>query len=283
MQIERYELTLEIDDQDKRIFHSPARGALLHGLLMREVGSSNIHSNANAPRAFSQYLQRRSDGRQIWTINLLHDSATPIKEWLHSLKAHVEKERDDSSNALNLYIEHYDSSITVSNVELTERLSYQDLFASSISDLPPKFVSFDFLTPLVFKKAGQESPHPFPEARLIVQSALSRWNAFSDCATLGEPEILDELNRYASIFSFNLRSQHVAMDKIDFAGSTGSISYVIHRAELRQIFDLCGRYAEFCGLGAKTAMGLGAVKYTAQELRHASRRRAVHTDQSALT
>lgn len=62
MQIERYELTLEIDDQDKRIFHSPARGALLHGLLMREVGSSNIHSNANAPLPSANIFNAKATG-----------------------------------------------------------------------------------------------------------------------------------------------------------------------------------------------------------------------------
>lgn len=266
MQIERYQLTLEVKDRDMRLFHSPARGALLHGLLMRSIGSADFHSTGKTPRPFSQHLCNGGEQKHIWTINLLHETAAPLKEWLEQLRDLLSGPAIKREDALQLHIEHYDCSVRVCKVEQKEQVSYEELFASSLNTLPPKFVSFNFLTPLVFKRAGQESPHPFPEPRLIVQSALSRWNAFSDCAKFEEKDILDEINRFTSIFSFKLNSQHVAMDKIDFAGATGLISYVVHRSELRQIFDLCGRYSEFSGLGAKTAMGLGATKYTAQSL-----------------
>ena len=269
MQIERYELTLEIDDADRKLFHSPARGALMHGLLMRAVASDDIHSQSNAPRLFSQYLSGGNDTQRIWTINLLHEKAAPIKQWLHNLKSEVE-ENGPSSGSTHLYLEHYDCAVKVNNVVLSRQLSYQDLFSETMNELPPKFSTFNLLTPTIFKRAGQEQPHPYPEARLMVQSALSRWNAFSDCAKFEEPEILDDIARHVSVFSFKLNSQHVAMDKIDFAGSTGSLSFIVKKSEIRQIMDLCGRYAEFCGLGAKTAMGLGAVKYTAQELQRNS-------------
>ncbi len=266
MQLERYQVTLDINQEDKRLFHSPARGALLHGLLMRESGGTKLHGQTNAPRPFSQYLGSGNESTRIWTINLLHDKAQALKEWILKLK----EQSETAESPTQLYIEHYDCSVKVSKVELTASLSYEKLFDESISNLAPKFSTFDILTPVIFKKAGQEVPHPFPEARLIVQSALSRWNAFSDCAKFEEPEILEEISKHVSIFSFRLKSQHVAMDKIDFAGSVGALSFVVHRSELRQIFDLCGRYVEFCGLGAKTAMGLGASKYTAQELKKES-------------
>lgn len=263
MQLERYELTLETNDEDRRIFHSPARGALLHGLLMREIGNVELHAPTNSPRPFSQYLSRETESsKRVWTINLLHEKAYALREWILELQARAEKE-----SSAHLHIEHYDSSIKVSRVQLTDSVSYEELFDASLTNLPPKFSTFDFITPLIFKKAGQQTPHPFPEARLIVQSALSRWNAFSDCAKFEEPEILEEISRHVSLFSFRLRSQHVAMDRIDFVGSVGALSFVVHRFELRQIFDLCGRYAEFCGIGAKTAMGLGATKYLPQELK----------------
>lgn len=262
MQLERYQLTLETNDEDRRIFHSPARGALLHGFLMREIGNAGLHAT-NSPRPFSQYLSRETESsKRVWTINLLHEKAYALREWILEMKSRSEQE-----SSAHLYIEHYAKSIKVSKVELTDSVSYENLFDASLTKLPPKFATFDFITPLIFKKAGQETPHPFPEARLIVQSALSRWNTFSDCAKFEEPEILEEISRHVSLFSFRLKSQHVAMDKIAFVGSVGALSFVVHRSELRQIFDLCGRYAEFCGIGAKTAMGLGAIKYAPQELK----------------
>lgn len=260
--LEKFELKLELDQKDDVLLRSPARGALMHGLLMGELDGADLLHAGSAFRPFSQSLRFDSPGTYIWTINLLHSDAQPIARWLENAAAQVSE-----FASMELHIKHYDARLRVQQIEKVETITYSDLLEESLKTLPPKFVTFEFLTPLIFKKAGQTTPTPFPEPRLIVNSALSRWNHFSDCANFELDEILDEISKYVSIFSFRMSSQHVAMDRLDFAGGLGQISYVINRPELRQIIYICGRFAEFAGLGAKTALGLGAVAFHPQDIR----------------
>ncbi len=259
--IERYEILLEVQSEQDPLWRSPARGTLMHGMLMHEVHAESLHTGGASVRPYTQHLQALSPGRYVWTVNTLGSAAAPLSCWIENIP------RD-------LYLEHYDLKLAVGEVNKVFTSSYCDFMETAFEELPPKYVTFEIITPMVFKKSGQANVWQWPEARLMVQSSLSRWNAFAETQKLDDPQILDDIVSKVQPFSFQVQSQHVSMDGVNFAGTVGKISFVIqNRTEVRQLLNLAGKYSEFCGLGAKTAMGLGAVRYLASEVSRPTRQR----------
>lgn len=267
--IERYKIRLEVREEPDPMRRSPARGALMHGLLMSEIARAlpgaagcaaeeretekSLHQDVNEARPYSQYLYPcpGTPGSYIWTINLLSpEHCLPIEKFI-------------DSKPEKLFIEHYKLPLFLVGLE-QESTSYEEIFAAAVGSLPPKYASFYFLTPLVFKKSGFKNPWPFFEPRLILQSVLRRWNQFSDLASFEDKEILEAANNLIRLKSFSLDSQTVEMDGAAFSGSCGSCSFQVETTELRQLMQLCGIYSQYSGIGAKTAMGLGAVRYLAR-------------------
>lgn len=271
MQLEQYQLKLTVEDESDPFLRSPARGAIMHGVLLKAIDSEGLHGK-NGPRPYSQSLVHGAESQYLWTINLLHeDECTAIRRWLDNPPE-------------ELFVEHYECMLSVSPPRQNRVLSYEQLLAEALADLPPKYVSFEFLTPLIFKKAGVRAPWPYPEARLILQNVLTRWNHFSDAAKFDDEEIFEDVCLFVSPHFLKLHSQNVAMDGVMFAGTTGSASFNIQKTELRQLMHLAGMYSEFSGVGAKTAMGLGSVRYQAGLLSRKSRAAVRHDMQeSALS
>jgi len=250
MKIEKYELKILVDQERDPMRKSPARGALMHGVLMQALAAQEheLHKGSML-RPYSQNIIWQEPGSYVWTINLLEEDRTQaIRKFLDSRPG-------------NLHVEHYELDLEIKSIELKTCSSYSALFAEALEDLPPKYANFEFLTPLVFKKAGSKSPWPYPEARSIISSVLQKWNQFSDSARFDDPQILENAAMHISAHSFRIQSQRVEMDGGRFAGTIGSASFHIEKDELRQLMNLAGRFAEFSGIGAKTAMGLGAVRY----------------------
>lgn len=250
MLIERYEILLEIESEQDPLWKSPARGALMHGLLMNNVSADSLHVGGSTPRPYTQYLKPLEYRKYLWIINTLERSqASPILNWLENLPN-------------ELHLEHYDTILRVVETNLVRSVSYSDFMQQLLAELPPKFVGLEFVTPLAFKRAAQQNYSPWPEPRLIAQSALNRWNAFGSAAKFDDPAVLDDVASMVQPGSFALETRHVAMDGTNLSGTIGRVSFHIRNvAPVRQVFSLSCAYAEYCGLGVKTAMGLGAVMY----------------------
>ncbi len=250
MKIEKYVLNLKFDEERDPFFKSPSRGALMHGVLMNSIDASSLHQGS-APRPFSQNLLWSAAGEYLWTINLLNENnCAAIKSWLENVPSFIR-------------IEHYDAQMEVRGVDCISSTSYEQMLTEVFAELPPKYVTFDFLSPLIFKKAGFKSPWPYPEARMILQSVLSRWNQYSDVATFSDETIFEDAAQHIAPHALRIQSQRISMDATNFVGTIGSASFLVSKSELRQLMNLAGRYAEYSGIGAKTAMGLGAVHFDA--------------------
>ncbi|HEY9784773.1 MAG TPA: CRISPR system precrRNA processing endoribonuclease RAMP protein Cas6 [Candidatus Obscuribacterales bacterium] len=257
MLLERYELLLSVEGDNDPLWKSPARGALMHGALHALARADNLHSGSNSARPYSQHLLPIGHKRYCWILNVLHrDSCMPILEWLDTQPDHVR-------------VSHYDIGLAVDRIECTISQSYFDFQQRWLDDIPPKFVRLNFLTPTAFKRAGDPNYYLWPDAKMVVQSALSRWNLFGTASKLDDPAILEDVVKHVHVQSYQLISRYAAMDGIGFSGSVGTIAYQIHKnTAVRQVFNLAAAYAEYCGLGIKTAMGLGAIEYERRESIH---------------
>lgn len=250
--IEQFQFRLKITDPTNDPFlRSPAKGTLMHGVLMKAVDCENLHFGSSL-RPYSQFLRKsETPCEYIWTISLLDScKCSMLKRWIESQPAEI-------------FVRHYNLVCVVEQINCVQQSSYEELLGEVFEQLPPKYASFEFLTPLVFKKSGTSNPWPFPEPRLILQSVLARWNCFSDTAKFEAQEIFDTTHQFVRLQTYKVQSQNVSMDGTIFAGTIGSVSFNVQKDELRQLMNLAGRYAEFSGVGAKTAMGLGATRYTA--------------------
>jgi CRISPR-associated endoribonuclease Cas6 len=87
---------------------------------------------------------------------------------------------------------------------------------------------------------------------------LRRWNTFA-------PEELrfDKTDWQGMIAQYDLKTQALKM-KADEIGSIGWIRYEFPNPEQARIATILAHFAEFAGVGRKTAMGMGQVRLKRQ-------------------
>ncbi|HEY9868225.1 MAG TPA: CRISPR system precrRNA processing endoribonuclease RAMP protein Cas6 [Candidatus Obscuribacterales bacterium] len=248
MQLQRYEIELRTRDDDSRMRKSPALGALMHGVLNRSV--VGLHDVSPKLRPFTQYVMRGAPGEYTWVINCLTvDACRPLLTWLANLPN-------------ELTIDHYSLQLEVGRVSRVCSTTYLQLLERTFANSEQPDVSLELVTPLAFKRATTGNFCIWPEPRLIAMSALSRWNAISNLPAFDELHIPDEIDRKVVVAGCKLSTRTVAMDGVSFVGMVGNVAFRMKKdTHIRRLFHLCCAYAEFCGLGAKTAMGLGATVY----------------------
>lgn len=251
MKIKRYEIEILADDTENKFSRSPARGALMHGLLMEQAGGDHLHEGTNSIRPYTQSIKPTQGNRWLWTVNLLDsERAKSISDWLEALPR-------------QLFVKHYNLELLPVKCILSEDSKYSDLIEQSFLEEPEKFITVNFSSPTAFKRAGNGNYWLWPEPRLLAQSSLNRWNAFSDGGTFEDRELLEDIAQQVHVQSYDLRSVNVSMDGIAFCGSVGRVSMNIHRNKaVRQMFGLLCAYARYSGVGIKTAMGLGATDWS---------------------
>ena len=129
-------------------------------------------------------------------------------------------------------------------------------------DPPHRFVLL-FFSPTTFRSSGRNIPLPLPE--LVFGSLLDRWNS---AAPLPLPV---EVRHFASdclaLGRFHLQSEHLALFGTEPGGKetafTGRCTFVATNRD-RYYLHCCAallRLAFFSGVGAKTSMGLGMVRW----------------------
>jgi CRISPR-associated endoribonuclease Cas6 len=137
--------------------------------------------------------------------------------------------------------------------------SYAALSRDLLSPNAPRQVTFQLTSPTVFKDGGLL--RALPTASLVFSSLLETWNAFSPIT------FLPELRRYAeeclALSRFELKSCPLTLKEGGLQiGAVGQVTFTAIRPDkfwLRQIHTLAA-FAQFSGLGAGTAQGLGQAR-----------------------
>lgn len=120
----------------------------------------------------------------------------------------------------------------------------------------PRRVTFQFTSPVVFKSGGLS--HPLPTASLVFHSLLERWNAFAPLAF--PPELQRFADECLAVSRFELKSRPVPLKEGGLRiGAVGKLTFTATNPDkfwLGQLHTLAA-FAQFSGLGAGTAQGLG--------------------------
>lgn len=141
---------------------------------------------------------------------------------------------------------------------------WNDLLAlEQVGRVPPHHLAVEFWSPTTFRSNGRNIVLPLPE--LVFGSLLERWNAASPVA------MPTELRRWAGeallLGRYDLQARWLPMFGAGETAFTGKVSYTVTQHE-RYYVHCCQallRWGFFCGVGAKTSMGLGMVSLIPDE------------------
>ena len=137
-------------------------------------------------------------------------------------------------------------------IDLTSTSSYKNLFNTP----PERTVRFRFYSPTSFKHNGCIQPFPLPE--LVFSNLLRRWNTFAP-AEYHFPKV----EWRGMTAAYNLKTK-VIKKEVTEIGSLGWVKYEFKDKEQARIATILANFANFSGVGRKTALGMGRVYFSQQ-------------------
>ena len=196
----------------------------LQGVIMENISpeyAARLHGNQLNP--YSQCITRENNST-IWTIKTLNEEAISVCNKRMHLK-----------NDNELITEFYEKKC-------------------------PKYLEIKFQTPTAFKSDGKYVI--YPDLGLIYASLMRKYSAVSEAFDMFDEETLEALVEQSEIVRYRLQTVPFPLEKVQITGFTGSICIHIRGPEtmaryLRMLF----KFGEFAGVGIKTGMGMGAMKY----------------------
>ncbi|MDJ0573026.1 MAG: CRISPR-associated endoribonuclease Cas6 [Pleurocapsa sp. MO_192.B19] len=134
-------------------------------------------------------------------------------------------------------------------IDLLSTTSYKDLFNKT----PENTISFRFHSPTSFKQNNCIQPFPLPE--LVFNSLLRRWNTFAP-AEYHFPKI----DWQGMTTAYDLKTK-VIKKEVTEIGSVGWVRYAFKNDEQARIATILANFANFSGIGRKTALGMGRSQF----------------------
>lgn len=225
-------------------------GSLFHGWLMEKVPGSyaeELHRPGLKP--FSQYLDIKP-GRVIWRISTLNEEA--YRNIALPLLENPPREVDVKAKNLAFPVAQITAGKSLS--------SYKELADYCYTGAQPaRKLVFRTATPAAFRSGGQYLI--FPSEFHVMQSLITRWNAFADAVSLEDDQILPALAQGLMIIRYRLESRLFHLEGTKIPGFAGEWEMRIKGPDpLQRLAAMLGMYAEFTGIGIKTSLGMGGVR-----------------------
>ncbi|MBD2027013.1 CRISPR system precrRNA processing endoribonuclease RAMP protein Cas6 [Leptolyngbya sp. FACHB-711] len=153
--------------------------------------------------------------------------------------------------------QHLGSEITLTDIpcrigktiEILQTSSYEML--SQVS--PQRMIDLQFLTPTSFKQGRAIQPFPLPD--LVFGSLLRRWNAFTPVELQFPQQAWNGITA-----AYELKTYAMKMKGGAEIGAQGWARYEFSNEAQAQIATVLAHFAQFSGVGRKTAMGMGLTK-----------------------
>lgn len=139
--------------------------------------------------------------------------------------------------------------------------SYGAMHARHALTVTGRRLHFGFMTPTTFKTTNMDMPFPVPKT--VFYGLQQRWEAFSDLHF--GPALTDWVSRAVHVEDFRLfprRAHFKGMRGATLSACVGEVEYQIARpGDSEPMFvRLLADYANYSGVGYKTAYGLGHVE-----------------------
>lgn len=241
------ELTIKAPDGVKL---SQSAGSILHGMLMERIDKSYVDFiHQQALRPYSQYvIFDRERNALLWKLNALNrQAADEILSPAFSLPMSVELKQ----KGWNLQILGKNYVQNISYEKLAEKY-----FANEVE---VNAMEYRFLTSCSFRTDGDYAI--FPQPKLITKSLVNRWNAFATSEKLDERSVAYDLAEQIYVADYDLKMQKFALEGTRIQAFRGSYTLAFKGSMMsKKILCMLADYANYSGIGIKTALGMGAVK-----------------------
>lgn len=239
------EIELELPPNEKI---NNSMGSVMHGVLMETISPKMAaHFHEENLRPFSQcvYFDKEKH-KSVWRIGILNAVAydsiiLPLLE------------------RKNIFVKQKGYKINLRENRILLDTSYEKLADEIFPNSQiPRGADFTFMTATSFKRAGNYVI--FPENFLIVQSLLQRWNIFSPYMKIEDNNLAEKLANFCKISRYDLHSGKFSLEKKNITGFVGKISVSFFGNDMvNKILALLTNFAQFSGVGVKTALGMGAI------------------------
>lgn len=244
-------LEMGLVSDNPRIF-SYHNSSLTQGILMEKISREYgkvLHQSQLQP--YSQNFIREGE-KLYWTVNTLNIEST--KQILDIL------EKDEFKQ---IYMRDKDCSLKIVRKK-REQISYDKLLQDYYFEDRNRFLKIKFKTPTAFKQ--NKNYCIFPTPRLIFQSLMLRYDSYAKENRCFDEEILEQYEKYSSIVQYKLQSTKFSMEGIKIPSFVGEVTIKISGPQ--QMVNLAWmliKFGTYCGVGIKTAMGMGAIEIEEKE------------------
>lgn len=219
------------------------KSSLLHGYLMEKTNdnfSDDMHITGFHP--YTQYLYKTEE--QYWCVSALNDYADKNLTTVLSNNGVITLTHNDIMIPYTLI-----SSMHTD----TDTLFKEHYFIKEQS----RYAIIEFLTPCSFKSYGEYMI--FPDIWHIFRSLIEKYNLISE--TKIDENDIDEICRCMKISSYSLRSSSFCLESVKIPSFLGKITIkCVGAKEMISLMHMLINFAEYSGIGIKTALGMGAVR-----------------------
>lgn len=229
--------------------------SLLHGVLMENIDcdyADVLHTQSLRPYSQSVYFDRENNAL-YWQLNALNAQAKD--ELLAAAFALPEK----------VLLRQKSMELQIVGKEYLPATDYEALAEKYFAHpLAGKYLHMHFLTSCAFKSEGQYVI--FPQPQFVLGSLVKRWNAFADSNKLEAQGVAQDLAQEVYVADYRLRMQAFSVDGARIPAFRGDYTLGMKNNLMsNRIIAMLGEYANYCGVGIKTALGMGAVRTELQE------------------
>jgi CRISPR-associated endoribonuclease Cas6 len=240
----------------------PYLGAVFQSILLENINldlASELHSGEHSLRPYHSavYLvPLHAQNEYVWELIALNETLT--ESFQAKLSSLFTDHHLKSFDTKIKYLGKYESESTSSN-ELFKKFYSNDFKENDR-------VSIKFLTPTSIKTDGRYLHYPRED--LILFSLLKKWDGFSDELKLFDMDLYQTISNSLHISSIShLKSQFMNIDKGKVSGFIGQVNFKIkaQTRQINQLINLLLEFANYSGIGIKTAIGMGRV-FTSRKL-----------------
>lgn len=222
----------------------------LQGVIMENIQTEyaeRLHENRLNP--YSQCLVKEN-GKLVWHIKTLTEEA------YENIILPMAK-----LNELNIKKKQLLAPIKRKNVELYDE---SNLIKEFYDKKCERYLEVNFLTPTAFKRDGKYMI--YPDLQLIYGSLMRKYSELSAELNMIDEDTLTELTEKSEIRRYRLQTVAFPLEKVQITGFVGSICIHMGGTDtLAKYARMLLKFGEFSGIGIKTGIGMGAIKYGRRE------------------
>lgn len=236
------ELRMELDSKEINFQQS----SNFQGVIMEAISAvyaARLHGNQLNP--YSQCILKEND-KVIWSIKTLNEEA------YENIILSLSKCSDITLKKRHISIPVYNKT-----VQMKEE---KELIKEFYEKKCPKYLEMKFQTSTSFKRDGKYVI--YPDLRLIYSSLMRKYSAASQEFEMFDEETLEALVEQSEIVRYRLQTIPFPLEKIKITGFVGNICIHVKGPEtMARYIRMLLEFGEFSGVGIKTGMGMGAMRY----------------------